>query len=120
MIETGGQKLVFCCAKGEFRGPAASEMVMGSEFVEGGYTGLFKWLNPEPEEEQICDIRLFYGGTVMILIADKPDLAQEEFAKSLVFVSDLLTKADIDFAQLEYQDLICKIASHDNIRVIHK
>jgi hypothetical protein len=120
MIETNGNKLVFCCAKGEFRGPAASEMVKGSDFVEGGYTGLYNWLRDKSTDEQISDIRMFYSGTSMILIADEPDLARTDFAESLTFVSSLLARAQIDFVQHKYQNLVCKIASKERINVFTK
>ena len=103
------EKIVFCCALGENRGPKLSSKVSGSEYVEGGYTHIYRWLKDEDEAEQIQDAKMFYAGTCFFIIVDEIDCIFDEFKAPLEFIISLMLKANISHEIISYQGAAEKI-----------
>jgi|GEM_PF-3710657 len=103
------EKIVFCCALGENRGPKLSSKVKGSEFVEGGYTHIYRWLKDESETEQIQDAKMFYAGTCFFIIVDEIDCMFDEFKEPLKFIISLMARANITHQIITYQAAAAKI-----------
>ena len=107
------EKIIFCCALGQFRGPKISELVPGSGFIDGGYTGIARWLRPKSPVERISDLQLFYDYSRILLIVDPPDLDNKLFKCPLDFVQSELSNAQIPWVQYQSAILEAIIRSPD-------
>lgn len=103
-------QLTFCCARGEYRGPALAEKVSSSNCIDGGYTGLADWLRQVGgRKEQIDALRMFYLGSYIALIVDEVDKKLNNFSDAVKFITTLLVEAGIPHGQYTYAALLLLI-----------
>lgn len=112
-------QLTFCCARGEYRGPALAKKVLNSTYVDDGYTGLADWLRQVGgRKEQVDTLQMFYLGSYIVLIVDEVDKKLKYFSDALEFMTTLLVEAGIPYKLYTYFELLLLVESGDITNLI--